>query len=101
MFWKRDPIELPGPRGIPDPVGRDIITKFGDNPDKVWNHFKAVIRPREGQKNTFDVRVYDEVQREARKVTVKDYNSLTEHPEMILYEGWYNKSWQADIRKKE
>ncbi len=100
MFWKKDPNALPGPRGVPEPVGRDIVTKFEGNPDKVWNHFKAVIRPREGQKNTFDVRVYDEVQAAAAKITVKDYNSLTEHPELILYEGWYNKHWQAEIEKK-
>ena len=100
MFWKRDKNALPGPKSVPSPVGRDIVTKLGGNPEQVWNSFKAVIRPKEDGKDTFEVRVFDGAQASARDVSVKDYNSLDEHPELILYEGWYNKSAQAEIRKR-
>ena len=100
MFWKKDKNALPGPKGVPNPVGRDIVTKLGGDPEQVWNNLKAVIRPKEGVKDTFEVRVFNGVQGSARNVSVKDYNSLNEHPELILYEGWYNKESQAEIKKR-
>ena len=101
MFWKKDKNALPGPKGVPGPVGRDIVTKLGGNPDQVWSNFQAVIRPREEGKDTFDVRVFDGIQAGSKKITVKDYNSLTEHPELILYEGWYCMDARAEIKKRE
>ena len=101
MFWKKDKNALPGPKGVPNPVGRDIVSKLGGNPEQVWNSFKAVIRPKEGVKDTFEVRVFDGAQPLARNVSVKDYNSLKEHPELTLYEGWYNnKNAEAEIKKR-
>ncbi len=35
------------------------------------------------------VRVFAPTSREVRGVTVQDFNSLNEHPELILYEGYY------------
>ena len=98
MFWKKDKNALPGPKGVPNPVGRDIVTKLGGDPNKTWS-LKAVMRPKEGEKDAFEVRVFDEAQTASQKIAVKDYNSLTEHPELILYEGWYNKAAQAEIKK--
>jgi hypothetical protein len=100
MFWKKDKNALPGPKGLPNPVGRDIVTKLGGDPNRTWN-LKAVMRPKEGYKDTFDVRVFSGAQVASKKITVKDYNSLNEHPELILYEGWYNKQAQAEIKKRE
>ena len=101
MFWKKDKDALPGPKGVPKAVGRDIVTKLGGDPDRTWKDYKAVMRPKEGYKNTFEVRVFDGVEAASKKIAVKDYNSLTEHPELILYEGWFNKSAQAEIKKRE
>ena len=100
MFWKKDKNALPGPKGVPSPVGRDIVTKLWGDPEQVWKRFKAVIRPKEGEKDIFEVRVFDGAQASAGNVSVKDYNSLNEHPELILYEGWYNKNAQAEIKKR-
>ena len=37
-----------------------------------------------------------------KNVTVKDYNSLDEHPDLILYEGWFDKkSMKVQIKEKE
>ena len=99
MFWKRDKNALSGPKGLPNPVGRDIVTKLGGDPDQVWNNFKAVMRPKEGVKDAFEVRVFSGAQASARNVSIKDYNSLDEHPEFILYEGWY-KGTEAVIKKR-
>jgi hypothetical protein len=99
MFWKKDKNALPGPKGLPNPVGRDIVTKLGGEPNRTWN-LKAVIRPKGEEKDTFEVRVFDDTQAASRKIAVKDYNSLSEYPELILYEGWYNKTGQAEVRKR-
>jgi len=101
MFWKKDKDALPGPKDVPKAVGRDIVTKLGGDPDRTWKDYKAVMRPKEGYKGTFEVRVFDGVQAASKKITVKNYNSLAEHPELILYEGWFNKNWEAEIKKRE
>ena len=101
MLWKKSESGLPGPKDIPKVVGRDIVTRLKGDPDRTWKDYKAVIRPKEGYKNTFEVKVFDEVQAASKKIAVKNYNSLTEHPELILYEGWFNKNWEAEIKKKE
>lgn len=100
MFWKKSKSGLPGPKGLPNPVDREIVTELGGNPDRIWD-FKAVMRPKEGEKDTFEVRVFDPAQAASQKITVQDYNSLTEHPELFLYEGWFNENREAKMKKKQ
>ena len=100
-FWKKSKSGLPGPKELPTPVGRDIVTKLGGSPEKIWDDFRAVSRPREGYEDTFEVRVFNKAQAASQKITVEDYNSLNEHPELILYEGWYNTLGGAEIKKRE
>ena len=60
------------------------------------------MRPKEGgDKDTFEVRVFDGTQAASQKITVKDYDSLNGHPELILYDGWYNNRFQAEVKKRE
>jgi len=98
-FWKKksETVELskakeeklPKPKDIPEPVGRYLVVNLGKNPDWVWQ-LKGVVR-RQTEKHRYDVRVFDEIQARAKKVSVKDYTSLDEYPELILFEGWYDK----------
>ena len=101
MFWKKGAKtgetsdkkveKLPGPKGIPEIIGRYLITELKQNPDQVWN-FKAVLRPQlDKGKSVFEFRVFDGAQVAVKKVVVKDYNSLDRYPELILYQGWFNK----------
>ena len=99
MFWKKsktgEPSQpksenLPGPRSIEELVGRHIIVDLKQNPDWVWN-LNSVVRRREGGKHRFDFRVFDEPQVTAKKVKVKDYTSFDKYPELILYQGWFDK----------
>lgn len=93
MFWSKKSTggEAKGipPKSIPEPVGRYLVVHLGQNPDWVWN-LKAVLQGR-ADKDAFDVRVFDPSQAASRKVQVKDYHSLDDHPEIILYEGNFNK----------
>ncbi len=100
MFWKKDKNALPGPKTLPNPVYQDIVTKFRGDPDEAWNDFKVVVRPKEGEKDTFEVRVFNGVHASSRHVFIRDYNSLDDYPDLILYEGWFNKRGQVEIQKK-
>jgi hypothetical protein len=102
MFWKKRPAseeppkpkaeKLPKPKDVPELVGRYLVTQMGKDPDWVWK-LKSVVRQRSKSKteDSFDVRVFDEAQAAAKKVIVKNYTSLDEHQDLILYEGWFDK----------
>ena len=93
FWWKKEKGEkLPEPKDIPELVGRYVAGNLHRNPDWVW-HLKAVVhRKADNGKHAFDVRVFDPDQAVAESVTVKDYTSLDEHPELILYQGWFDKN---------
>ena len=110
MFWKRKPAagepskpkseKLPGPKSIPELVGRHLITELKQDPDWVWN-LKGVVRPRSEGKDAFDFRVFDETRVAAKEVKVKDYTSLDEHPDLVIYQGWFDKkSGTVQIEEK-
>lgn len=93
-FWEKsapgaESQTLPGPKGIPNQVGRDLVVNKGENPDWVWG-LKCVTRQKDG-KNSYDFRVFDDEDAVKNRVTVKDYSSLDQSPELILFEGWYDK----------
>lgn len=108
-FWKNNSVtedttqvkapKLPGPKDIPEPVGRDLIVKLGKDPDWVWS-LKSVLRQRQGEKDAYDVRVYNAYDASSKKVTVANFNSLDAHPELILFEGWFNKKFR-DVHIEE
>jgi hypothetical protein len=105
MFWKKKKEEtatstvapaaakaerLTEPQKIPEMVGRHLIDNLKMDVVWVWD-LKAVVRKRAGDKPGFDIRVYDELEMAEKKVKVKDYTSLDERPDLILYEGWFDR----------
>ncbi len=94
-------VKLPSPKGIHDLVGRFLVVKLQADPDWVWN-LKQVERPRPEAKTTFDVRIYNESEVRAKNVIVKNYASLDTYPDLIRYEGWFDKkSMQVNIEAKK
>ncbi len=108
MFWKKKAAtsepkveKLQGPKDIPDIVGGHLVVDFKQNPDWVWK-LKSVKRRRQESKDAFDIRVFDEVEAAASKVKVQDYTTLDEHPELILFEGWFDTELrQVQIEEKK
>jgi len=82
--------KLPKPKDLPQPVGQYLIVQLKKDPDWVWE-LKAAMRQRPEGKSAYNVRVFDKDQATLRKVEVKDYTSLDGHPDLILYEGWFDK----------
>jgi len=101
MFWSKKGNGLLPPKSIPDAVGRYLVVSLGRNPDWVWN-LKAVMRSNGADKDTFEIRVFDQSRVADKGIKVRDYNTLGEHPEMILFEGWFNKrTFETKIQPQE
>ena len=97
-FWKKaEPgqggggTKLPGPKDLPQQVGRQLVVVMGEDPDWVWN-LRSVARPRAGAKNSFDIRVYSPAKAAEAGIAVGNYHSLDDHGELILFEGHYEKN---------
>ncbi len=94
-FWKKEDAgvpkksKLPGPKDLPDAVGRLLVVEMENDPDWCWS-LKCVTRPREGGKYMRDFRVFDPAKTLGAGVGVKNYDSLDLHPEQILFAGWYD-----------
>ena len=112
MFWKRkegeprkegDPKvqKLPGPRDMPDPVKKYVQSIKEINPEAI-PFLKAVLKPGENGDKKSGIRILITADAEARKVVVKDYNTLTENPDLIIGEGVWDdaaKKVELDIKK--
>ncbi|OIP27992.1 MAG: hypothetical protein AUK00_00735 [Dehalococcoidia bacterium CG2_30_46_9] len=103
MFWKRrkvkeGEVKLSGPKDIPGLVGRHMVVEEKKDPDWVWK-LRGVIRPA-GKKNAFYCRVFDESQAAQAGVKVKDWTSLDDHPDLILWEGYFDKETNMARREK-
>ena len=90
--------KLPGPKDIPYPVGRHLVVDLGQDPDWVWQ-LKGVSLRKEGSKDVFHVRIFSANDAAMKKVSVKNYRSLDEHQDLILFEGWFDKkTMQAQVQ---
>ena len=103
MFWKRKEAKegeekLPGPKGIPELAGRYMVVKEKKDPNWVWQ-LKGVVRPA-GKKKAFYCRVFSEAQVAQAGVNVKDWTSLDDHPDLILWEGYFDKETNTARREK-
>jgi len=93
------PLKLSKPKEIPQRVGIHLITRLKEDPDWVWD-LRIVSLPRSADKHTSDVRIFDPREAASAGVLVKDYNSLENHPELILFAGSFNKtSGAVNIQK--
>ena len=82
--------KLPKPVEMPEPVGRHLVVTMRQDPDWVWG-LRGVVRPRSEIRTHLDVRIFNEGQAASSGVRVRDYTSLDSHPELILFEGWFDK----------
>lgn len=103
MFWKHKDtkegeIKLPGPKDIPELVGRYMVVQDKKDPDWVWS-LKGVVRPA-GKKKAFYCRVFNQGQAAQAGVKVKDWTSLDGHPDLILWEGYFDKETMTTRSEK-
>lgn len=82
--------KLPGPEPIPELLIKYLVTQQEKSVDWVTRLLAVVRKSPKGEK-AFDVRVFAGYEATEKRVNVKNYNSLDEHPELILFEGWFDK----------
>jgi hypothetical protein len=104
MIWgkksEKEEGKLSGPKAIPGLVQNYLVTERKMAPDLV-KLLKAVER-KSITEAAFNIRVFDDSEAIARKVQVKDYTSLDECTDLIIYEGWYDESAkQAQLEEKK
>ncbi len=80
---------LPRPRDILPAVGRDLVTGLKVDPDTVWR-LKSVTKPLVAEKKLHLFRVFSPIQAERQGLKVVNYDSLNDHPELVLYSGKVN-----------
>ena len=92
--------KLPGPRLIPEPVQKYLISTYKLDPN-LAQIFKMVIHRKPEGEREFDIRIFDESACLAKKVTVIDYTTLDTKPDLVLYEGTYSEiSKHVELKEK-
>ncbi len=99
-FWQRNHIasatsggktqRLSKPGDLPLEVGRYLVVDQGLDPDWVWS-LKCVKKPRVDSKNTFDIRIFNSITTAQHDVKVRDYTSLDNHMDLVIFAGWYDR----------
>ena len=82
---------LEKPKDLPSEVGRHLVLKEGLDPDWVWS-LKCVKKPRTNSKSAFDIRLFSSENAAQQRVDIRDYASLDNHADLIIFAGWYDKS---------
>jgi len=81
------------PKELPELVGRKMVVGMKLEPDDVWA-LKYVGRPLEDHPGSSAFRIFHPDKAIAAGVTVRDWTSLDDHPDLVLYQGVYDKKAQ-------
>ena len=108
MFWKKKPVneeekkeKLSGPKEIPSIVQNYLIAERTMAPDLV-KLLKAVVCKGAAGEMKLNIRVFDQSEALAKQVQVKDYTSLGENSDLIIYEGWFDEgAKQVKLEEKK
>ena len=82
------------PRDLPQEIGRHLVVEKGLDPDWIWS-LKCVRKLRENSKSAFDIRIFSPETMAQHGVKVRDYSSLENHMELVIFSGWYDKETQS------
>ena len=105
MFWgkksAKEEEKLSGPKEIPGLVRNDLVAERKMDADLV-KLLKAVVDKSSTEEKVYNIRIFDESEALAKKVQVKNYTSLNERPDLIVYEGWFNEvAKQVKLEEKK
>jgi hypothetical protein len=108
MFWNKKLVKeeakkerLPGPQAIPALLQKHLVAEWKMDPD-LAQLLKAVVLKKSNGEKAFNIRIFDGSDALAKKVQVKNYSSLGEHSDLILYEGQFDEgSKQVKLEEKK
>jgi hypothetical protein len=97
-FWKKESSEevatakkYPKPKELPEAVGRKLVVNLKVDPDEAWS-LRYLCRPSESKPGIQDFRLFAPNKAAKVGLVIKDWTSLDDHPDLILYEGHYDRS---------
>lgn len=82
--------KLSRPMDILQPVGQSLVITYKLNPDWVWS-LKTVTRSYTDAPHRVEFRAYDPQEVSTIGLAVKNFYTLDQHHDMILYSGWVDK----------
>ena len=88
------------PKELPQAIGLHLIVRLKQDPDWVWT-LRFAIQTRADDRHVVNFRIYDPLEVRNEDVKVVRYESLDEHPELILYEGWFDLSSEQYLCEKK
>jgi hypothetical protein len=92
--------KLSGPKLISESVLNYLVAERKMDPDLA--KFLMAVEQKSKTGATFNIRVFDDSEAIAKKVQVKDYTSLDECPDLIIYEGWFDEgAKQVKLEEKK
>lgn len=100
-FWKKNSGQGEGnggiapklakPKDLPEAVGRKMVVGMKMDPDVVWS-LKYVSRPLGEHRNASEFRIFNPETAHQKGIAIRNWTSLDELPDLILYSGQYDKS---------
>ena len=95
MFWEKKSAKeegkkekLSGPKLISELVQNYLVAERKMDPDLA--KFLMAVEQKSKTGAAINIRVFDDSEAIAKKVKIKDYISLDEFPDLIIYEGWFD-----------
>jgi len=107
-FWKKNDDsfagarvrKLPRPKDLPIEIGKYLVVESGFEPDWIWS-LKSAACPKAGSPTAYDIRIFDNSTANEKGITIKNYDTLNEFPELVVFEGWFDKDTQQfQLEKK-
>lgn len=89
--------ELSKPKELPSRLGKHMVVNLKYDPDWVWT-LKIVTLSVAGQGSKVHFRLFDPESTRLQGLIVRDFNTLNGYPDMIAFNGWYNKdTWGIEM----
>ncbi len=82
------------PRELPQDVGRHLVVVQNLDPDWAWS-LKCVMQPGDNANDRFDIRIFSPETAALHGVTVRDYASLDNHMEVVIFQGSYSRNTRS------
>jgi hypothetical protein len=79
----------PRVRELPQAIGQQMVVRLGEDPDWVWSLKMAYLNDAEA-KHRLHFRIFDPAA--SNGVEIKNYDSLNDHPELVLFSGLHDKN---------
>jgi len=76
-------------RELSQAIGQQMVVRLGEDPDWVWSLKMAFLKEAD-DRHRLRFRIFDPAA--SKGLEIKNYDSLDEHPELVLFSGMQDNS---------